>query len=231
MNMIENQPFQPIDSNPIVNESLTSPEKKSSSVIGLIILVLLLLAAIGFLVFQNSQLKQKLPKTIQAIPTPTKVSPTLSIDQTDNWKAYSTSTYSVKYPSDIIVQEAEASVLVLSKWGPTQKEATEFYDGINIRFQPFEIPNVDLASYVQEKIQKIKEEGNAEVTSGPNEIKIGRYTGLTYTSHGLGTYKYIYLQSPDKIMLMEIVDGTNDPSKQDFQQTTNKILSTFEFVE
>jgi hypothetical protein len=69
-----------------------------------------------------------------------------------------------------------------------------------------------------------------EVISSPTSININNYNGLTFTSSSLGIHKYIYLQSSDKIMLMEIVDSTNDPNKQGYQETVGQILSTFKFL-
>jgi len=226
---MENQPVQPIvTESPIETAPASNLKPKRSGLIFILIaLVVLLLGTTVYFASKNLQVAKKpIPQT-QTTNTPT-VIPT--IDPTANWKTYTTSTYQVKYPNDIDTQEEEASVFILSKWGPTQKEATELYDGISLRFQPFEIPNVDLRSYVQNKIQDSQVAGTSEILSGPTLVNIGSYSGLTYTTRGLGTHKYIYFQSTDKVMIMEIIDSTVDPKNQGFQQISDDIISTFKFI-
>lgn len=195
---------------------------------GIVFLAIVFLGIAGFFVYKTFLLMQKPTETPTATPTAT---PTQIPDQTLDWKTYSTSTYLLKYPADMEIREEEGSVLALSKWGPTQKEATEFYDGISVRFQPFELPDINLTTYVDNKILEIKSGGMAEIISGSAPVSVGNYSGLTFTSRGIGTFKYIYIQSSDKQILMEIIDGTVDPSGQGFEETINKIFSTFEFVE
>lgn len=225
-----------------INTSQTEPslidsEKKQTPwiVIGLAIMMVFSLGTIGYFGYQNYRMKQQIrQKQSTPLPVVTKqpeaANPTPTIDPIAEWKTYSASTYEVKYPEEMTARIEEASVFYLSKWGPTQKKDTELYDGISLRFQPFELPDIDLEAYVQDKVQETETEGMAEIISPPVPINIGDYKGLTYTSRGLGTHKYIYIQSSDKIMLMEIIDSTVDPNNQGFQQITDQILSTFKFI-
>jgi len=148
-----------------------------------------------------------------------------------NWKTHSTSTYTFKYPPNVELKEMEASIAVLNKWGPTQKADTEFYDGISLRFQPFEIPQTTLKDYVQAQIGEIEMAGIAKVISGPSPIAISNYSGLTYVTEGLGTFKTIVIQTDNGVMFMEITDSTVDPQNLGFVETVNQILSTFKFSE
>lgn len=236
------QPNQPQTPTPDPSPPPTPPPSEKKPVnwpfIGVSGLLVIALGIAGFFAYQNYNLKQQEPQVQPTpapeisitSPTPTTNLPTPTPDQSADWKTYSTSTYQVKYPNDLTVREEEASTLILSKWGPTQKEDTELYDGIAVSFQPFEIPNIDLEAYVRLKIQETEAEGNAEVLSGPTQITIGDHVGFTYTAQGLGIHKYIYFQSADKVMLVEIIDSTNDPTEQGFQQIVDKIISTFTFI-
>jgi len=147
-----------------------------------------------------------------------------------DWKTYSTSTYLFKYPSDIELKEHGASTVALSKWGPTQKADTEFYDGISLIFNPREIPNTTLEDHIQEQVDGIIMLGLGEIMSGPDPITINNYSGLTYTTKGLGINKTIVVQA-DNGTTMEITDSTVDPGNLGFVDTVNQILSTFEFLE
>lgn len=224
--MVEEQPIQ--STQPEVPVSKPCCLSSSWKIVSFLLLGLL---ALVIAVFAGIQIGKSQKSQVLAPPTTPTITPTPTTDLTASWKTYSTSTYRLQYPSDMTVDEGEASTLVLSKWGPTQKGETELYDGILLGFQPFELPNINLESYVQGKIDYIK---MAEIeVSGQSPTSIGNYTGLTYTAYGgngLGT-RYIYLQSSGKIMIVEIEDSTNDPTNQGFQQTADKIISTFEFIE
>jgi hypothetical protein len=149
-----------------------------------------------------------------------------------SWNVYSSSTYRIRYPADVELKERDASGISLSKWGPTQGEGTEYFDALLLAIQPFEISNTDLETYVDGQIKTLNPDN--EVVKLISEIEpttIGNYSGYTFTIEGLGIFKYTYLQSTDKNMIVEIVDGTIDPGNLGFEELVNQILSTFEFVE
>jgi len=200
-----------------------------------VLLVVGLIGVAGFLAFQNSQLRNKVPE-VQDIPSPlpqktTPPSPSPTTNPMSNWKTFQSSTYKVSYPPDMDTKEESGSILMLSKWGPTQKADTEFYDGISLRFQPLEILNITLADYVQAQVTDIKDVGISKLTSGPFSITLNGYKGLTYTEQGLGTFKTIVLESKGGTMFVEITDSTSDPGNLGFDKTVDQILSTFQFVE
>lgn len=217
-----------------VNPILPQP-KTSLTIPLLLILSIFSLSISGYLFWQNQQLM----KQLAAVPTPSPLLTTAPSplgspqpeegDPTEGWKIYQSSTYEVKYPAGFTAGQNQGSILTISKWGPTQKPQTEGYDGIFLNFTPLEI-GTDLETYVQAKIEEIKQQGVAELLSGPEDIIVSGYTGKTYTAQGLGVYRYLILSSMDGTMLMEIGDSTADPGNLGFSKTVDQILSTFKFL-
>ena len=201
----------------------------------IIILVVALVGGVGFFVYQSSKSGQKAPQ-IQEItsPAPQKTmppSPSPTTGPMSKWKTFQSSTYKVSYPPNLDVNELDANALALSKWGPTQKADTEFYDGVSLSFTPQEIPNTTLQGFVQTKVDEINDVGISTILSGPDPITINSYKGLRYTEQGLGIFKTTVVESKDGLMFIEIVDSTVDPGNLGFDKTVNQILSTFEFIE
>jgi len=210
--------------------------------IGLTALALIALGIAGVFAYQNYQLKQKTtPEKGVSAPTPVSTlipspsiipSPTPTVNPNANWLTLPNKDvcYTFRYPKDITFQERkEENIIHLSLWGPTQEKDTEFYDGISLSFSlPLQIGNTSLKDYVDNKIEESKQFG--EILKPRSKIIINGIEGYTYTSEGLGIFQNIYLQSPNKACTVEITNATNDPTGQGFQQTVDKILSTFKFL-
>lgn len=66
-----------------------------------ILIIVLLLGLVGYLVFQNSQLRKEQPSLNQPTATPTSNLPSPTSSPTDNWKTYTNTAYgySIKFPS------------------------------------------------------------------------------------------------------------------------------------
>ena len=236
---IEQQPIaQPAEnSEPQVTKGVPLPtltpegESKSSKTLIIIASILFVLSIIGIGLYYLG-MKNASKKAAEApIPLPTQVNtPVATTDPTLNWLTYSSSTYSVKYSTDITLKEGEGGSAILSKWGPTQKEGTELYDAFSLIFLPKAVSGT-LESYVNSKIEAIEKEGVYKITSGPDPLTINNYTGLSYIQEGGGTFKVIVLQNSKKNLLIEIDEMVSDPGNLGFQKTVDQILSTFEFIE
>ena len=232
-----------------ISSAKTAPvilKKKSKPLlpITLAVLPLLLLGVISFLVYQNLNLKKTQTKET-SVPSPTSIptpspNPTLSppssspsllptVDPSADWKTHSSSTYEIKYPTDFTFHLAEASTAILQKWGPTQKEGTELYDGISLSFEPREI-STTLANFTSSLIKGIEDPGMAEITEGPKSISLNNYQGLTFTEEGLGTFQHIILEKGSGSAFIHITFSISDPGNQGFEQIKNQILSTFKFT-
>jgi len=215
-----------------------NPVKKSSPWLLAIVLILVIvaLAAAGFFAYQNYQLKQKgssgKETPTNSAGTTTAPLPTPTPDLLANWLTFSKESfcYSFKYPREVTFNDEE--IVRLSLWGPTQKQDTEFYDGLSLTFSdPLQVGNSSLSDFVESKVAAVQTEGIAEVTKPKEAILINGLNGFTFTIKGLGTFQNIYLQSPDKSCTVEITNATVDPTNQGFQEIVDKILSTFKFVD
>jgi hypothetical protein len=218
---------------------MKSGQKGFIHIILIVVVLIVGLGVGGYFVYQNLQTKEKLPiKEVTPITTSTPTQEeqppeelTFEQDQMLDWKEYVSNSYSFMYPPDVELKEQGGGIVTLSKWGPTQKADTEFFDGISISFRVLNLPNTTLQDYIQSQIDEIKLAGMAEVTDGPNPITINNYSGLTYTTVGLGTHKTIVIQSAGGTSFVEITDSTVDPGNLGFSDTADKILNTFEFID
>ncbi|MDD3679286.1 MAG: hypothetical protein PHX72_00265 [Candidatus Shapirobacteria bacterium] len=220
-----------------------SKTSKSPLVAGLILLLILLLVGVaGYFFYQNYQLKQSLDRavnqqtldtTLFLSPAPSVVTPTTSPveDQTRNWLTYLNvnTFYAFKYPQEISLEERD-SVIILSLPGPTQKEDTEFYDGISLSFSyHFSLDSITLEEYAISKMEELKQHG--QITKPVTEINIGQLSGYTFTASSLGEFEYIFLSSSDETLAVEIINGTSDPTGQGYQNIVDNILLTFAFTQ
>ncbi len=227
-------------------------EGRSSNVI-LVALLVVFLGVIGFLIYQNYQLRQErqgwnesveepVLLTATGVPSPiasatTVLSPTVTmvpspvptVDIMSGWSAYSDndSCYTFKYPKEVVFK-MQGDIRHLSLFGPTQKQDTEFFDGISVSFSAPMVINTTLLDYVDSKIEESKQFG--EILKPREQIVVNGITGYTYTTEGLGVFKNIYLQSMDKSCTVEITDATVDPTSQGYQEIVDKILTSFKFV-
>jgi hypothetical protein len=222
----------------------TPPEKKSIPwvPIGLGVLLTASLGAAGFFAYQNFQLKNKMgmkkdvatpPPMVTQVPSPmaTEVPlPTATPDPYAGWLTHTGSCYTFKYPNNVTFTERQEENLVhLSLWGPTQKPDTEFFDGISLTVSlPLDLGGLTLSDYVDNQLTE--DQQHSEITSPKQPTTVNGISGFTYTNEGLGTFQNIFLQSPGQTCSVEIVNSTKDPGNQGYQQTVNKILSSFQFT-
>ena len=183
----------------------------------------IILIAVGFLAFKNRQSISSIPQrksdSVQEIYPPTRVTPIIKPIK------YS---FTVEYPNDINTKQ-ENRYLYITKLGPTQKTDTEIYDGIYLIFSEESLGDLTLLEYATQKVEASRKESIAIILKELEPITINNCHGYSYTAEGLGIYKYIYLASEDG-QVVEIINGTIDPTNQDFQQTVDQILSTFQFI-
>ncbi|HSX48944.1 MAG TPA: hypothetical protein VLE44_01680 [Candidatus Saccharimonadales bacterium] len=231
---------QPMPSNP---EPLVNPLVSKTTnplMIGLVVLVLLLLGATGFLAYQNMQLQKEVTQmktsqvTVGSSPTPiayASQTPSTSAtpDLTAGWKTYNKNNFTFKYPTDVTLGENSDSSVYLSKSGPTQKAQTESTDGITMLFVPRTLNNQTLEQWVDQSISQSN--GVVSVSEGKKATTLNGYSGFTYTITGLGTQRNIILQSPlSQTNFVQINNSTADPTNQGFETVVNQILSTFKFT-
>lgn len=194
--------------------------KKGAKSILWISLVILLLSLVGAAGYYLGTSKAPTP-TPTTQPTPT-ASPEGTT--TAEWEIYESDTgWSMRYPEDVEVTENRAVSFMM--FGPTQKEGTEFYDGISLTVRSGALGGLTLKEYVEDKVAEIENDAVSQVVSGPTPVTLSTYSGYRLTTTGLGTFDYYYLPLGETGYL-EIIDATIDPEKAGFEETVKMMLNS-----
>lgn len=216
------------------NEPLPKPTPQKQSrkkiIIGLTLLAVILFSSLFYFFYQKTNVETQTTQAPVTIGSVTDLSPTLVPSPTSTWKTHTTSTYSFKYPPNTQIREEEGSTAVVAFSGPTQTADTELFDGYSVSFQPREIPNVDIVEHAQNTVVTLNNSGICTITKPPSPVTINGYSSATYKATCMGENTYYYLQSKDKILLVEIITSTADPESIGYEEVVDQILSTFEFV-
>ncbi len=181
----------------------------------------------GKLKMQNEKLKIEQKKKENLTSATPEQQP--MTDPTTDWLVYRNTSFpfTFRYPKEAQIREEENTVVLIIK-GPTQRESTEVYDAVYLRFSISDSQGKSLEEYVVEELNKSKELG--EIIQPMEQIQINGIQGLAYTVRTTGTLRNIYLASPTG-KIIKIVDGTNDPTNQGFKKISQNILATFEFLD
>lgn len=134
--------------------------------------------------------------------------------------------FSMKYPSEVTQSEKDGYV-TFTQWGPTQKDQTEFYDGINILIKTGSLNGQTLTDYVNKEVENSKQ--NGDILEYPKTANIAGVSGLQYKASGLGSFTYYYVPIKNDNFL-QIIDGTNDPTNVGFAKTVAVMLSTLQIT-
>src|SRR4030042_853578 len=207
---------------------------KSSKTLIIIAVVFFVLSLAGIGLYYMGIKKVSKETTEIPTPIPTEVStPTATANPTENWKTYtSPEKFSFKYPLEAKVQE-DNNLVSLSIWGPTQKEGTEFYDGISLSFKIGTLPKGKTLKIVADDSLKTQtQSGDVKILENVLPYKMGNLEGYSFTTEGLGKWISIYLQDPLKdSSYVEITEMVADPTKKGFEEAKDLILSTFIFLQ
>jgi hypothetical protein len=218
------QPIQPVQ--PVASPPPPASSGKSKIVLWFAVALLVFSSLTVGAYFLGS--KSKTPPSPSPTATPmTSPTATPTSSPTSNWETYSDTegNFSFKYPSDISLRQETDGSVTLSLWGPSQKEGTEFYDGIYLSFKTEDSSGLTLENFINKRIDEIKV--NEESVSATESASFGELDGYQFEATGLGQFTYIYLELTSDSFL-EIVDGTIDPTNAGFEDTVQEILSTLE---
>lgn len=131
---------------------------------------------------------------------------------------------SFSFPSDMEVEKHNDWVRVY-KWGPTQMENTEFYDGIVVLFRKEDNPdNLELEAYAEQVLQN-ELELNGEVISPVTKISYGQLVGYEFTILSLGESSSFFFEN-DAGEVVRIAHSVEDPEDQDFNTILIQILQS-----
>lgn len=223
----------------IVNSSTNNDHRRIIFLaLSALVVVAIVLLAVGISINSQKLSKEISPDMIGVAPS-IAISPTSSVEEIQvsptavvqdnllaNWKTFSNAFIKMSFPPDVVLTERDASEVLLQKWGPTQKANTEFYDGISLTIQPLEL-SLTAEDYAKMKIGEIERSGVGQISESLVPIKIGNYSGYTFSVTGLGEHQMIILKSPGG-MIINITNSTNDPGNLGFSQTVDSILATIE---
>ncbi len=199
----------------------------------IILLAVLFIAGLGGAYYFGTYVNKPLQPqpTIQPLvssPTQQLTVPvtTAKIDETANWKTYTSqkNSFSLKYPSGMEIEEKSDNYTAFILAGPTQKKQTELYDGIGLFIIKGTLQGRSLKNFVEAEAKQA-----GEMVKPITTTYISSYEAYTYTSRGLGEHTYIYIANNGTYW--EIINSTGDPTHKGFQKTVDQILSTFRFIE
>jgi len=227
----------PIEPKSPVQEQTKTPEIQPSSnggmnkvfIAAIVILLISLLAFAGYYFgfVKNKTIEQSPSPAPTLIPVPTEL-PKVDISE---WETYTNNIYgfSIKYPKEVNTREDQDDYVIFSLLGPTQKEGTEFFDGISLTFRFGSYTTDDFEAFVNEKISEINSDGLSTVQGDKKQVTFNSIPGYSFTVEGLGIFDYIYLDKESGEYL-EIVDATKDPASQGFNDTVEAMLSSLELI-
>jgi len=198
-------------------------------ILGLVIL--LILAASAYFLGSGKVPELISPKTEttqESAPPNEEFSETITsepqvVEGTEDWLTYKKEgQFSFKYPLEGEIKEYDDGSIVVSQWGPTQKEGTEFYDGLSMSFRVFDPEGKTLKETADEKYLQLKE---VFETTQPVVASVAGESGYAFRVQGYVRGDYYYVAINESLYL-EIIDATKDPTNAGFTTTSEKILMT-----
>jgi hypothetical protein len=189
----------------------------------LAVFILLSLAAVAFLYYQNQQLKSMLAnsQTASQILSPTPIS-------TENWKTYSSSEFGfeILYPADVKISTRSASEIQIDDLRPSTEGTGGFPSGSMIIVSKPQPNKNKLSLREWAKTNKITsqdliDKGNA---TAPVDTTFGGYPAINWTATGGDTsLAYFLVDGPTGLTLITI----NPPN---YDNVIGRVLSTFLFI-
>ena len=216
----------PVTKNPTPKQQSPKSGGKGMKIVMWVALVILLLSLVGAAGYYlgTSSAPSPAPEPTQAPPT---ASPEAS--QTADWEIYEAEAgWSIRYPEAVEVTEGRAVSFMM--FGPTQKEGTEFYDGISLTARSGALGGLSLMEFVNDKVEEIEGDPVSDVVEGPTAVSIGEYNGYRLTTSGFGTFEYYYLPLGESGYL-EIIDATQDPTGQGYEEMVEMMLDSIIITE
>jgi len=146
----------------------------------------------------------------------------------EDWNTFSKEGlgFTFMYPPELEYREYEDGSHSISKWGPTQTEGTEFFDGISMSFRSGDSEGLTLAEWVNKKYEELKE---VFETSSPEPAQIAGVSGYKMHVRGIVEGDYYYV-SVGASSYLEIIDASKDPTSAGFAQTVQLILSSVKLI-
>lgn len=218
----------------IKNDSSFQAPGPSSAMkaIGLVVLAIVVIGGFGFGGYYLGSKNVILPisngtptptETLSALATP---EPTPTPDPMASWKTFTSTTlgFSMRYPSDVVVKEDKE--VSFTKSGPSQKDATEFSDGIFLSVSTGSLKGVTLTKFIDNSIIALK--SGTKLSGAVADVTAGTLVGKKFTVEGGlgGPFTFYYFPKGDKDYFL-VSDSTKDPSSSGFAKTVSTMVTTF----
>lgn len=233
----------PEPTNTSATDSKSSNTKSKWPIVVIGLLVLLLIPLGGYFFYTQFG-----PKTAEPTPTPTPMTtgektptpkPTgkAELDKTytsseHGWQIdYPSNLKLTKYGPEQIGKSGVGETVNFSYVGPTQKEGTEFYDGISITVGVKERTNGQTLEDFADNDTDIDPEIGSKTPM--KEITINGLSGFETTVSGLGKVRSIYLQHPknsNQAYYISIFAEGPGESGAEYMKTVEKMLEGFRDV-
>ena len=132
------------------------------------------------------------------------------------------------YPNDMEINDKDGGLRVY-KWGPSQAEGTELYDGVVLSFMKVDNPDkLDLEAFAKLELEN-EIVFESEVVKPLEAITHGLIPGYEFTTLGLGesTSFYFINSAGEMIRASYFVE---DPLAQGFDEILNNILESLKTI-
>jgi hypothetical protein len=134
--------------------------------------------------------------------------------------------FTFMYPPDLEYREYEDGSYSVSKWGPTQTEGTEFFDGISMSFKTGDRWAATLEEWVNTKYEELKEVFD---TDAPETLTLAGVSGYQMHVRGIVEADYFYVPVGETSYL-EIINASKDPTSAGYPEIVDKILSSVKIL-
>lgn len=194
-------------------------------------ILLLILTAVAYFFGSGKVPQLSIPevgKSREATPTPggALIIPTTGpqiIEGTEDWLEYKKEgQFSFKYPPEAEIKEYDDGSTAVTQWGPTQKEGTEFYDGVSMSFRAFDPEGKTLKETADVRYLELKD---VFETTQPVVTTLAQVSGYTFRVRGYVDADYYYVVV-NPTLYLEVINATKDPTDAGFRGVAEKILMT-----
>jgi hypothetical protein len=146
-----------------------------------------------------------------------------------DWKSYVDAEFglTLSSPADFtFTKDENGNGFRIYKWGPSQAEGTEVYDGLIISFEKSSLNGQTLEEASQ--IETASWAPHGEIIEPLSSINVAGRNGYAYVGSGLGEFK-IYLLPLNSQNYLRVSVLSEDPGNQGFKEQANKILDSLRF--
>ncbi len=192
--------------------------------------VLAILVAGGVIWFQNAgQPSPEPPPPPSPSPSAPAPSPTPAIPP--GWETHRSDAHSlvISYPTNVDLSLIGDRTILLTKWGPTQRENTEFYDGLSLSITTGTYQGNDFQAFVAAQREMYLDNPATEEAGPLFPVQIKENAGWQFEVTGLGSRTYLYFPWAEN-QYLQVTNGTADPTNQGFSETVRQILETVTMI-